>query len=178
VRVSDWTPDELQTLVRLREEFEPQGVLYLRTVGSPEWGIYVPADLVPHVRQRLANVVAAAPDRESLPLDPRRSKPGRGRRRGEVSEVEASKVAGIYMKGRKVFQRASDKGAYAVRKQYIEHANGPPLSRPMIAHLIAALEDAVIVWDEREGALKIPDEFRTGPGSFVIPRRDSASGTV
>src|SRR5262249_55630299 len=98
----------------------------------------------------------------------------RGRRDKAVSVNEANLAAGIYMSNAGVFDVREDKGAYAVHYIYTLHRDDNPdrawLSRPMVGHLLAAIRQGRIEWDAEAGELRIPDEFRTSPGMFVVPR--------
>jgi hypothetical protein len=113
----------------------------------------------------------------ALRPDPRRSRSGRGRRLGDVSEDEANKAARIYRANRKLYDNRPDEGAYAVHALYSDEAEPPFLSRAMVGHLVAAIKDGKLGWDadEGRGSLKIPSDFRTRRGMFVIPRRETAS---
>lgn len=101
----------------------------------------------------------------------------RGRKDKSVSEEEANKAAAIYLKNRAIYASRNDGGAYAVHEHYTRNRDPDPglLSRRMVGHLIRAIEDGRLPWDEQEGQLRILDEFRTSPGMFVIPRREPAS---
>jgi hypothetical protein len=95
----------------------------------------------------------------------------RGRGLGEVSEREANKAADIYLRNRRNYRKTSDGGAYAVHKLYLDATEDPGLSRPMVGHLLRAIDKEWLTWDQRTRSLKIPFEFQTSEGMFVIPRR-------
>jgi hypothetical protein len=160
--------------VRYIEAFDPEGTS-TRT-RPPPWRA---------VEYQLGTVPAWARAGESAAIDrppadpPLRST--RGRRKGAVLEDEASKAARIYIDHRDEFARRQDGGAYAVHERYARFRKGDPalLSRPMVGHLIRAIEDETLPWNPAanggKGGLLILDEFWTSPGVFVIPRRKTAS---
>ena len=99
-----------------------------------------------------------------------------GRGLSAVPIAEADKAAAVFMANRKLYGTRSDCGAYAVWALYRDSAAmEDALSRPMIAHLIAAIRDGSLGWDTGRRTLEIPLEFRTSTERFVIPRRKSAS---
>jgi hypothetical protein len=105
----------------------------------------------------------------------RKGKRGPGRGKSAVLIAEADKAAGIYMANRKLYRTRPDQGAYAVHALYrLSAAEEDALSRPMIGHLIAAIENRRLEWDAQRRALKIPSELRTIDDKFVIPRKSAS----
>ena len=97
----------------------------------------------------------------------------RGRINASVSETEANKAAGIYIKNRELT-------AYGVwvrynRRRVKQKANPRLLSKNMIGHLMTAIDREWLEWDSARGRLLISGEFRAGRGRLVIPRRKPAS---
>jgi hypothetical protein len=122
------------------------------------------------LRRRLDQGEARSPDPEG-----RKDKRGRGRGKSAVPIAEADEGARIYMDKRDLYRRRRDRGAYAVHAIYRRSApTEGALSRPMIGHLIAAIEDGTLDWDAQRRALKIPSEFRTIDDKFVIPRKTAS----
>ena len=100
----------------------------------------------------------------------------RGRRNSSVSVLEANVAAEFYIADPAEYDDRDDGGAYAVHKLYAEDRDGAfVLSRTMVGHLIVAIREGWLSWDHVKNELRIPDEFRTRPGQFVIPRRKPAS---
>jgi len=56
-----------------------------------------------------------------------------------------------------------------------ERQNERSLSRAMIRHLVVAIDNGWLPWDDVQNELRISDEFRTSPGMMIIPRGKPAS---
>jgi hypothetical protein len=173
-RLEMW--ENLSPLERQRlPQYSPENTAkWERKALEEEEGAFLRKIDVLKTRRRIAEAgLNAGPDggaSRRVARDPRRTKSGRGRGLGAVSEAEANEAARMYMANRKVYRRATDGGAYAVHALYKDEAGDPALSRPMVGHLIAALESGKLGWDAEKRALKIPGEFWTSRTMFVIPR--------
>jgi hypothetical protein len=126
-------------------------------------------------KRRSLVVEALAPLTPAGPAQ--KPKPGRGRRDKDVSVLEANRAARIYVAN----GGATDYGVHELYKEELaadgiayDAKTGPHLSRPMVAHLMAAIDSERLPWDPAQKSLRISDEFRTRRGRFVIPRRDAA----
>jgi hypothetical protein len=99
-------------------------------------------------------------------------RPGPGRTETEVWTAEAEKVAGIYMRDRRLTP-------YAVWARYnpgkVKQAeNRKLLSKNMVAHLVDALDQELLGWDAVTRRLVISGEFRASRDKLLIPRRKPA----
>jgi hypothetical protein len=153
----------------LGPELHHLGVRDLTGFGDPEVGI--PPEQESYVEDLIEEKLAE-PDAK-----PQKPKPGRGRRDKDVSVLEANRAARVYVAN----GGATDYGVHELYKEELaadgiayDAKTGPHLSRPMVAHLMAAIDGEWLPWDPVRKSLRISDEFRTRRGRFVIPRRNPA----
>jgi hypothetical protein len=152
------------------DELHARGVRDLSGFGPAE--VYVPPEHERWVYRRVAEHFGYAEDDEGREGG-RPSTSKRGRREKAVSDDEAAAAAAIYVADSALYDAKNDGGAYAVHELYTRGRarTADVLSRPMVGHLIRAIKNGWLSWDAANSSLRIPDEFRTSEGRFVIPRR-------
>jgi hypothetical protein len=164
---------------------ELDDVLRLRDAAEAEWLMRseLPGDLRPPSALKITNELSRAPvtlvvtfrreDQDATKTERRFTIKSRfGRRFSSVTDKEANRAAAIYVRHSDDFRQREDGGRYATYVLYTRDRDPEPgiLSRPMVGHLIVAIENGWLPWDSAEACLVISDDFRTSPGMFTIPR--------